>query len=284
MYAQRLTIVRCQPPRSEQLVRQRPLGRTGIDVSVLGLGTVKLGRNRGVRYPSHFDLPDDDAVRNLLHAAMDVGINLIDTAPAYGTSEERLGALLHRRDDWIIVTKAGESFDGASSTFDFRPEAIHASVDRSLARLRTDVIDVLLIHSDGSDVEIIERDGVLDVMDELKAAGKIRATGMSTKTVGGARLAIPRVDVLMLALNRADDSQLPAIRESLHHGVGVLIKKALESGHAAEVPSTDPVRDALNYVYDAARVTSIVVGTLNADHLRANAAIADELTRDQTVE
>ena len=72
----------------------RPLGQTGLSTAVLALGTVKLGRTTGVKYPKSFDLPDDEAATALLHAARNLGINLLDTAPAYGTSEARLGKLL----------------------------------------------------------------------------------------------------------------------------------------------------------------------------------------------
>ena len=81
----------------------RTLGSTGMSLSPLGLGTVKFGRNQGVKYPSHFDLPSDQQIRNLLAQAQDLGINLLDTAPAYGISEERLGPLLAgQRADWLI--------------------------------------------------------------------------------------------------------------------------------------------------------------------------------------
>ena len=94
----------------------RPLGSTGLLVSPLGLGTVKLGRDQGVKYPNGFQIPDDDEARMLLKLARDLGINLIDTAPAYGRSEERLGPLLRgQRQDWVIVSKVGEEFaDGQS--------------------------------------------------------------------------------------------------------------------------------------------------------------------------
>ena len=72
----------------------RPLGSTGIKVSPLGLGTVKLGRDQQVKYPSSFRIPDDDAVRDLFALTRELGINLVDTAPAYGNSEQRLGKLL----------------------------------------------------------------------------------------------------------------------------------------------------------------------------------------------
>src|SRR5690606_30396122 len=88
----------------------RALGSTGLTVSALGLGTAKFGRNEQVKYPTAFALPDDNAVRALLAQAHDLGINLLDTAPAYGTSEERLGQVLRNREKWIIVTKTGEEF------------------------------------------------------------------------------------------------------------------------------------------------------------------------------
>src|SRR5690606_24883839 len=83
----------------------RPLGSTGLTVSPLGLGTVKIGRNQGVKYPSGFELPTDQQVRGLLAQARDLGINLLDTAPAYGLSEQRLGPLLQgQRQEWVLCS------------------------------------------------------------------------------------------------------------------------------------------------------------------------------------
>jgi aryl-alcohol dehydrogenase-like predicted oxidoreductase len=76
---------------------RRPFGNTGIDVSILGLGTVKLGRDQGVKYPNDFAIPDDQQAAQLIAIAREQGINLIDTAPAYGTSETRLGHLKQGR-------------------------------------------------------------------------------------------------------------------------------------------------------------------------------------------
>ena len=133
----------------------RPLGSTGLTVSPLGLGTVKLGRDQGVKYPNGFTIPDDAAARELLAQAHDLGINLIDTAPAYGTSETRLGPLLRgQRQQWVIVSKVGEEFDNGQSHFDFSPTHTRFSVERSLKRLETDFIDLVLVHSDGNDVAI----------------------------------------------------------------------------------------------------------------------------------
>ena len=101
-------------------MKLRALGSTGIDVSPLGLGTVKIGRNEQVKYPQGFEIPEDADVRELLAQAWDLGINFIDTAPAYGSSERRLGQLLPHADDWVIMTKVGEIFENGKSRFDFK--------------------------------------------------------------------------------------------------------------------------------------------------------------------
>lgn len=250
----------------------RTLGRTTLQVSVLGLGTVKLGRNQGVKYPAGFELPDDQQATRLLDAARDLGINLLDTAPAYGESERRLGELLgpHRR-SWILCTKVGEYFEQASSRWDFTPEATRASVMASLQRLKTDYLDIVLIHSDGSDREILESLGTLDALRALKGEGRIRAMGISHKSVEGGDCAIRAgCDVIMATLNLAETEQLPVIARAGAAGCGVLVKKALASGHAGV--------DSLRYAASANGVSSVIVGTLDCDHLRDNVRALDTLT------
>src|SRR5690606_3480058 len=150
------------------LMKFNLLGQTGLRVSALGWGTVKLGRDQQVKYPEEFVLPDDEQARRLLDLVAASGINLIDTAPAYGTSEERLGKLLQKhRHDWIISTKVGEEFIAGESNYDFTPEHLRFSVERSLRRLRSDYLDLVLVHSDGNDREIIERYEVFDTLAEL---------------------------------------------------------------------------------------------------------------------
>ena len=153
----------------------RPLGNTGLIVSPLGLGTVKLGRDQGVKYPNGFTIPDDAAARALLDQARALGINLIDTAPAYGVSEQRLGPLLRgQREDWVIVSKVGEEFENGQSRFDFSPAHTRLSVERSLQRLETDRIDLVLVHSDGNDVAILRDSGVYETLAELKRECQVR--------------------------------------------------------------------------------------------------------------
>ncbi len=255
----------------------RPLGAAGPRVCPLGLGTVKFGRNQGVKYPRPFQLPDDRTVAGLLDLARELGINLLDTAPAYGLAEERLGRLLARRSDWVIVTKIGESFDAGRSHFDFSAAATRASVERSLRRLRTDWLDGVLIHSDGDDLSILEREGALPELLRLKAEGLVRAVGLSGKTVAGGLKALEVCDLVMVTYNPADRSQLPVIRAAARQGRGVLIKKGLQSGHLEAPPGVDPVSHSLEMIFAEPGVGSVVVGTLSRDHLRANAAALDRV-------
>src|SRR5690606_11813662 len=114
----------------------RPLGQTAISVSALGLGTVKLGRHTGMKYPEAYPVPSDQQAAGLLAVARAGGINLLDTAPAYGSSEERLGQLLKgQRQHWVLCSKVGEEFDGQHSHFDFSAEHTRMSIERSLRRL-----------------------------------------------------------------------------------------------------------------------------------------------------
>jgi len=252
----------------------RPLGDTGIMLSPLGLGTVKLGRDRGVKYPQHFNIPDDRAARQLLDQARALGINLIDTAPAYGSSEQRLGELLKgQRQHWVICSKVGEEYIGEQSHFDFSAKHTRASVHRSLKRLNCDYIDIVLVHSDGRDLEIIQHQEVLQELAQLKAQGLIKAFGMSTKSVAGGLAAAQCSDAVMATYNLGYRDEVPVIDYCQTHRRGLLVKKALASGHLAS-SGADPVQQSMDLIFAHPGVSSAVVGTINPLHLRANVAAA----------
>ncbi|MFM1897597.1 MAG: hypothetical protein RLZZ385_2671 [Pseudomonadota bacterium] len=252
----------------------RPLGRTGLQVSCIGLGTVKLGRDQGVKYPTGFTIPDDTSVTALLDTARELGINLIDTAPAYGSSETRLGSLLTDRDHWLICTKVGEEFEQGRSRFDFSGAHTRVSVERSLHRLRTDVLDIVLVHSDGNDLEVINRSDCLATLLRLQEAGMVRAVGFSGKTVEGGLLALQYCDVVMVSYNPAATGDAVVIDSAAAQGKGVLIKKGLQSGHLVQHPGTDPVQDNFDFIFARPGISSVITGTINSDHLRHNADCA----------
>lgn len=249
-------------------MEKRQLGSLGIEVSVVGLGTVKFGRNQGVKYPQPFDLPSDHTCADILAVARECGINLLDTAPAYGSSESRLGTLLKgQRHDWVITTKVGEAFENGESQFDFSPAALQKSVETSLQRLQTDYVDVVLVHSNGDDVRLIQ-EGVFEPLARLKAEGKIRAFGMSTKTSEGGKLAVLHSDVVMVSFNPSYTDERDVIAYAHETHKGVFIKKAFQSGHHFTQGAT-PV-STLTTILAEPGVSSVIIGTLSVDHLREN--------------
>ena len=247
-------------------LQQRALGQTGFNVSCLGLGPVKFGRNQLVKYPREFSLPSDDEVSALLELANGLGINLLDTAPAYGSSEQRLGRLLRNREDWIICTKVGEEFVTGKSFFDFSGEHTRKSIERSLLNLNTDYLDLVLVHSDGNDMTIINSTDCLAILTELKEKGVIRAIGMSTKSIEGGLKAVDLTDVVMVTYNPSSTDDEAVIDHALANNKGVLIKKVLNSGNDC----TDRLANNFDFVLNKAGVSSIIVGTINLSHLEAN--------------
>lgn len=263
---------------SEYLTRRKNIAETGLAVSPLGLGTVKLGRTAGVKYPDSFKIPDDVQTLKLLSQASELGINLIDTAPAYGNSEQRLGQLLPKLNrEWVIATKVGELFnaDLAQSHYNFTAEFIKQSVEQSLKNLRREVLDIVLIHSDGNDQHIIEHLGVLEILNDLKQQGLIRATGMSTKTVAGGLLSLQQSDIAMVMHNSGYQDEQAVLDQAATSNKAIFIKKALNSGHLASSSSvTDPVQASFDTIYQNPAVTSIVIGTITPSHLTSNVSKA----------
>lgn len=223
-------------------------------------------------------MPADSEVQNLLAQAHELGVNLLDTAPAYGTSEERLGELLVNRQDWVICTKAGEEFVDGNSEYIFTPEHIEMSLNRSLERLHTDYIDVFMIHSDGNDLKIIEEFDIFHTLDRLKKSGKVRATGMSTKTVEGGKAVIDHCDVAMVAFNPVYTDELPVIEYAAEKGKGIFVKKAFASGHLGQISKENPVEKSVFYTLAPAGVTSLIAGTINPAHFRDNVEYAKSAT------
>ncbi len=258
-------------------MKKNRLGLADIYISALGLGTVKIGRDQQVKYPTGFKIPDDNEVSSLLSLAWDLGINSLDTAPSYGTSEERLGQLLPNKDDWIIIGKVGEIFENGQSSFDFSAKGTRDSVMRSLKRLDRDFIDVVLVHSDGNDMDIIHKEAVCDTLQQLKHEGLIKAVGMSTKTVEGGIWCVENMDVVMATYNPVYTDELPVLQAAQRLNKGVVIKKGLQSGHADSSAGGGGVEHALRTVFAQEAVSSVIVGTINPEHLKQNCQITEKI-------
>ncbi|MCL2551899.1 MAG: aldo/keto reductase [Actinomycetia bacterium] len=151
-------------------MQYRPLGRTGIRVSPYALGTLMFATQIG--NPDH-----DDSIR-IIHKALDAGINLVDTADAYGDSEEVVGkALKGRRDHVVLATKVSRPVGTDPNQQGASRRWITTAVENSLRRLRTDHIDVYQIHRPDPTTDIEE---TLSVLTDLIRSGKVRAIGSST--------------------------------------------------------------------------------------------------------
>ncbi len=243
---------------------KRYLGASGLLVSPIGFGAFKIGRNTGTKYAQGYELPTDAEVDRLVGGLLELGVNLFDTAPAYGRSEEGLGrALRGRRDEVVLCTKAGETYQRGRSSYDFSGGAVRATIVGSLKRLRTDVLDILLVHSDGRDTDIMTATDVVATLQEARSRGQARLIGLSAKTREGARAALAWADVIMVEYHVEDRAAEPVIAEAATKGVGVLVKKGLASGRLDAAGS-------IRFALANPGVSSVIVGSLSLDHMRAN--------------
>ncbi len=250
----------------------RTLGRSGLQVSPIGFGAFKIGRNQKVKYPEPYDLPTEADVEKLLNAVLDMEITYIDTAPAYGLSEERIGrAIAHRRDEFVLSTKVGETFRDGQSQYDYSADAVRESIERSRRLLNSDALDLVFIHSGGDDDAVLNRTDVVATLRDLKQAGAIRAIGMSAKSVEGARQSLDWADVIMVEYHLDDRSHDEVIGEAADRGVGIVVKKGLAAGRLA-------ADEAIRFVLRNPHVGSLMIGGLNPTHILANVDLAGTIS------
>jgi aryl-alcohol dehydrogenase-like predicted oxidoreductase len=146
-------------------MEQRPFGSTGVQVPVLGFGAGHIGSPAS----------NDVEAGRVLDAALDAGINLIDTARGYELSEERIGRRLsHRRDEFVLSTKVGYNVPEVP---DWSAAAVTGGIDRALGQLVTDTIDVCFLHS--CDLDVLEAGEAVDALRRAQEEGKVRVCGYS---------------------------------------------------------------------------------------------------------
>lgn len=277
-------------------MKTRKLGRTGLTVSEIGFGALEIGRPWGLPVDGDFAVPSEKEVHTLLDRVLALGINLIDTAPAYGLSEERIGKLLkHHRREFYLATKCGEHFDGDDSRYDFSATGTLKFIDASLKRLETDYVDLIQIHCGPDEEETIRRGETLEGMLRAKKEGKVRWVGASCHA-SGARVALDvgGYDVLQLPyslLNR--DIEGDVLSRAAAAGVGIMARGALGRGHLTSkvrrlADNADPKvarakamlakveargvktplsQLAVQFVLRDPRVATVLIGTRSARHL-----------------
>lgn len=196
-------------------MEKRPFGATGLPVSAVGLGAGRIGGPEA----------SDADVDRLVGGALDAGVTLIDTARSYGLSEERLGrALAGRRARVVLSTKVGYGVPGVP---DWTPRCITEGVEAALARLRTDRLDIVHLHS--CELAVLEHSGVAQALRTAVEAGKVRVAGYSGE--GEALLWAVRSGLfasVQCSVSIVDQAVLEgAVPEAQARGIGVLAKRAL---------------------------------------------------------
>lgn len=210
----------------------RPLGNTGLDVSVIGLGTVSLGTDYGIQVPGEAGRPSEAEAVALIRHAAEVGINLFDTAPGYGESERLLGTAMAGR-ECIFATKVAIPRDDEGVPLAGRSlkRAVEHSLADSLGALRRDVLDIVQIHN--ASTEIVEQGEMAEVLLGAKRQGEVRFLGASVYTEEEAMAVISagQFDVLQVAYNLLDQRMagnvLPLAEQA---GIGVIGRSAFLKG------------------------------------------------------
>jgi hypothetical protein len=217
-------------------MEKRRLGKTDMDVSVLGFGGSEIG----------YDRASLSSARKLLNTALDAGVNVIDTAECYITSEELIGnAISTRRSDYYLFTKCGH--ERGWSCPDWRPASLWKSIERSLKRLKTDHVDLLQLHSCSE--EELRKGDVIECLKRAREGGYTRFIGYS----GDSRAALYALDcgefdTLQTSVSIADqealDLTLPLARK---RNIGVIVKRPL--ANVAWANGERPPSDGYGYPY-----------------------------------
>jgi len=274
-------------------VEKRPFGATGVSVSAVGLGAGRIGGPE----------TSDADVDRLVGGALDAGVTLIDTARSYGFSEERLGrGLTGRRARVVLSTKVGYGVPGVP---DWTPRCITEGVDAALARLRTDRLDIVHLHS--CELAVLEQSGVAQALRRTVEAGKVRVAAYSGEgealrwavrsgLFGSVQCSVSIVDQAVL------DGAVP---EAQARGIGVLAKRAL--GNAPWRFDARPAESDVAEAWDrfrmlrpdtgglpwpvlftrfaghASGVSAVLIGTASLAHLKEAIAAVEQGPLDSRV-
>jgi aryl-alcohol dehydrogenase-like predicted oxidoreductase len=272
---------------------KRTLGRTGMDVTTLGYGAMEL---RGA--PRGRDVSDEQASR-ILNAVLDSGINFIDTSIDYGVAEERIGKFIsHRRDEFFLASKCGclagdlvnnppPAREGQRFPHVFTAQNIRQGVEQSLARMKTDHLDLVQFHSSPSMNEM-QKDGGLQELQKLQSEGKVRFIGVSG-TIPNLKEQIETgiFDAFQIPYSAMQREHEVLIEQASQAGAGIIIRGGAarggpgkEEGEFWETWQRVGIDDLLGgmsrmefilrFTYSHPDLDTTIVGTINPDHLQDN--------------
>jgi aryl-alcohol dehydrogenase-like predicted oxidoreductase len=276
-------------------IERRQLGRTGWSVTALGFGAMDLGGP-----PAANEISDDEAGR-VLNAVLDSGINFVDTAVCYGTSEARIGrAISHRRREFVLATKCGCQPGKPMGTPNIHTAAnIRAGVEHSLRMMRTDYIDIVQFHQSLTRV-MWEEEGALEELLRLKQEGKLRFIGVS----GILPNLIEQVDsglfdVFQIPYSALQREHEGIIAQASAAGAGIIIRGGVARGAPTDwnkryymltgdelsgrwdnarldelLDGMSRIEFMVRFAIAEAALDTTIIGTKNLDHLRDNVAAA----------
>lgn len=269
-------------------MEKRKFGNTDMSVTVLGYGGAEIGYQQAAQ----------DTVTTLLSAALDAGLNVIDTAECYKDSESLIGnAVSHRRKDYYLFTKTGHHVDAPYPDWD--PRLIAHQADRSLQRLKTDHVDLIHLHS--CDLSTLQKGDVIAALQKVRDAGKTRYIGYS----GDGQAALWAIrsgvfDSLQTSVNVADQESIDLLLpEARRRNMGLIAKRPIANAvwqsptppddyykpywlrfrelqyDFQSQPMSQGVAVALRFTLSQPGVHTAIVGTKNPARWKQNAALLD---------
>ena len=284
------------------------LGRTGAMVTKLGYGAMEL-RGPGGTFGRGRQL-DDDEINRLLNGVLDADINIIDTSPDYGDSEEHIGRCISgRRDEYFLASKCGCPVGQPAATGPgprehiFTRDNIRAGVEQSLRRMRTDHLDLVQFHASPARTTLEDNDSVAELQ-ALRDEGKVRFLGMSgTLPNLTDHIAMGVFDAFQIPYSAVEREHEDAITAAADAGAGTIIRGGVARG-LPEPPSgapeqwrsmfqvrldrfeqasaadlmegMSPMEFMLRFTITHPDLHTTIVGTANAEHLAANVAAASK--------
>lgn len=244
-------------------MQKRTLGRTGLQVSAIGLGTVEIGYAYGI---GPRNLPSDDEAVVLLRRAVELGITFIDTGHFYGVAEERIGKSgIAQMSDVIISTKCGHVLDrGENITEDELMRQMEAEVEESLKRLGIDVIPLVQVH--GGTAEQIRNGSIIRTMQKIKDSGKVRYVGISTRGEEAPLAAIESgfFDTLQLAHSIFDQRMVARVLgQAQEKNIGIINRSVFLKG--ALTPAMQYLSSSLPDLKRNAEAVTLLAQELGTD-------------------
>ncbi|HNT75259.1 MAG TPA: aldo/keto reductase [Anaerolineae bacterium] len=244
-------------------------GNTGLRVSRMAIGT----GSHGWAGRSEQTALGLDGLANLLRRAYDLGVTFWDTADQYGSHPHVARALQGIPRDKVVIATKTTARSGPQITKD---------VDRFLKELGTDVLDIVLLHGLSNDGWPRQLAGAMEALSQAKAAGKVRAVGMSCHGLGALKAAAtsPWVDVVLVRINHAgvnmDDTPakvVPVIKQLYDAGKGIYAMKVLGCGKLLQ-----DIRSEMEYVLNLGTVHVLSIGVSSVAHLEQDVRLMEELT------